>query len=63
MDIKLKVIHAYLMNHGFPYHSVSVLKDDHIGYHVLFMNDVCDKVTDEVKRELELYGFKFAFVG
>jgi hypothetical protein len=50
------------MKHNFPYHSVTVMDDYSVGKCVLFMESVREKVTDDIKYELELNGFKYAFI-
>lgn len=59
----LRFIHESLMYRGFPYHSVSVIyRQQDLGLHVFFMESVKDKVTEEVKTMLEIWGFNYSFV-
>lgn len=50
-NLKMKRMHKYLMNKGFPYHSVSVVYQ--YGFSVIFSNNVKDMVTDEIKEHIE----------
>jgi site-specific DNA-cytosine methylase len=67
MDIqvqpKLKSMGDYLMYKKFPYHSVSVIyRNQDLGFHVFFMENVKEMVTEEIKDRLDSFGFTFSFV-
>lgn len=57
----LFLCHDYLMRMKFPYHSVSVIhRDQDLGFHVIFSNDVRDMVTDNVIKELTNLEFTYS---
>jgi len=60
---ELRTIHGYLMYKGFPYHSVSVIyRENDLGLHVMFMDSVREKVTDEIRGYLTSSGFGISYV-
>lgn len=59
----LNICHEYLMKMGFPYHSVSVIhRHQDLGFHVMFMDSVEEKITDNVKRVLKDSGFTYSII-
>lgn len=54
-DLKMRQMHKYLMNKGFPYHSVSVIYQH--GFSVIFSNGIRDLVTDKIKEHIASNGF------
>lgn len=65
MDIQseLHYMHNYLMFKKFPYHSVSVIhRHQDLGLHVIFMDNVREMVTYEIKDHLKLFDFTFSFI-
>ena len=59
---QMNTVHKYLMNLGFPYHSVSVIyRPNDLGLHVIFMESVRDQVTEAVKEFIKLNGFGHTF--
>lgn len=62
----LHCVHRYLMNKGFPYHSVSVIhRPQDLRFHCIFDEAVRDRVDDAVKRYLKdegEYEFTYSFV-
>ena len=66
MNIQSDLIsmHDYLMGKKFPYHSVSVIyREQDTGFHVIFMENVKEMVTDEIKDYIKCMGFTFSYVG
>ena len=60
---QLESMHSYLMYKKFPYHSVSVIhRHQDLGLHVIFMDNVKEMVTDEIKDYMKAMGFTFSFV-
>lgn len=59
----LQIMHDDLMRKGFPYHSVSVIeRPQDLGLHVIFTDDVKDKVDDTVISAMENLDFTHSFV-
>lgn len=58
----LSSMHSYLMYKKFPYHSVSVIhRGQDLGFHVIFMDNVREIVTDEIKSHIEAVGFTYSY--
>lgn len=56
-------IHRHLMYLGFPYRSVSVIhRKQDLGYHVMFMENVKDKITNELKGYLKAHDFTYSII-
>lgn len=63
IQAELQSMHDYLMYKKFPYHSVSVIyRNQDLGFHVFFMENVKEMVTEEIKDRLDSFGFTFSFV-
>ena len=63
-QLVLKNTHKYLINEGFDYHSFSVIfKDNDGGFKVVFMSNVKEKVTKEVRSFLNIRDIDYIFVG
>ena len=59
----LEVMHSYLMYKKFPYHSVSVIhRDQDLGFHCIFMENVRELVNEEIKNKMNQLGFTHSFV-
>lgn len=60
---QLNSMHKHLMYNKFPYHSVSVVYwEQNLEFHVLFMDEVRELVTDEIKGYIKACGFTYSFV-
>ena len=65
MNIQSELIqmHRYLMYKKFPYHSVSVIhRYQDMGFRVIFMENVREMVTDEIREYIKAMGFTYSFV-
>lgn len=61
MQEVLNNMHQYLMDKGFPYHSVSVIyRPQDLGYHCIFSYIVEDKIDKEIKDYLSSEKFTFS---
>lgn len=59
----LTSMHSYLMYKKFPYHSVSVIyRKQDLGFHIILMENVKEKMTDEIKNYIKIMGFTFSYV-
>lgn len=59
---QLRSIHSYLMYKKFPYHSVSVIyRAQDLYLHVIFMENVREMVTNEIKNHLKSNEFTYSF--
>jgi len=59
----LSDMHRYLLYKKFPYHSVSVIfRGNDLGFHVYFMENVKEMVTEQIKGHIKSNGFTYSFV-
>lgn len=63
IQTELRLMHHYLIYMKFPYHSFSVIhRSQDLGFHIIFMSSVKEKVTSEIENYIKSMGFTFHIV-
>ena len=63
IQFELDEMHRYLMNNKFPYYSVSVIyRQQDLGFHIFFVENVRNKITEDIREEIDRNDFSYSFV-